>query len=455
MLVMRSQNLAARSRCQEALAVGAREEEGQALNYLGGALAFLGDSEQAIAHLEEAVRISRAVAAGSRGYSEYENLGEVLADAGRIEQGLAVAREGIAVAREFGVQRSYGVVLMGRAALCALALGRVRDADQLTDEALDLGEESFFAFNALEARGRSEILRGEFAAAEERLGTARTMAARFGDLMWVGPIAAASSEMELWRSQPGAAAEIVAAALALAPERECLQHTSELHANGARAHADLAQAADALRETGDSERAARAATALSERLRERIRSSFPLGEPPARTRADAALCAAEASRAHAIADRELWRQAVEACDVFGHRPRAAYARWRLAETLLEHGDRTRAAAVLAQATSAATELGHTPLARALHALARRARISIADPADATRPDSRYRELGLSRREVEVLKLLAEGLTNRQIATELYITEKTAEHHVSRILSKLDVRTRGAAGSIAHRIGIDA
>jgi DNA-binding NarL/FixJ family response regulator len=55
----------------------------------------------------------------------------------------------------------------------------------------------------------------------------------------------------------------------------------------------------------------------------------------------------------------------------------------------------------------------------------------------------------------VLHLLAEGRTNRQIAAHLYISEKTAEHHVSRILNKLGVRTRGAAGAIAHRIGVQA
>jgi DNA-binding CsgD family transcriptional regulator len=55
----------------------------------------------------------------------------------------------------------------------------------------------------------------------------------------------------------------------------------------------------------------------------------------------------------------------------------------------------------------------------------------------------------------VLRLLAEGLTNREIAGRLYISEKTAEHHVSRIFGKLGVRTRGAASSLAHRVGVEA
>ena len=57
---------------------------------------------------------------------------------------------------------------------------------------------------------------------------------------------------------------------------------------------------------------------------------------------------------------------------------------------------------------------------------------------------------LSRREVEVLRLLGEGLTNRQIGERLFISPKTAEHHVSRIYSKLDVTTRAEAAAYAAR-----
>ena len=53
----------------------------------------------------------------------------------------------------------------------------------------------------------------------------------------------------------------------------------------------------------------------------------------------------------------------------------------------------------------------------------------------------------------MLGLLAGGLINKQIAAALYISDKTAEHHVSRILAKLGVSTRTAAGSLAHQLGI--
>jgi DNA-binding NarL/FixJ family response regulator len=60
-------------------------------------------------------------------------------------------------------------------------------------------------------------------------------------------------------------------------------------------------------------------------------------------------------------------------------------------------------------------------------------------------------LGLTQREAEVLGLLARGLTNRQIADELYISEKTAGVHVSSILAKLDVSSRARAAAIAVRL----
>jgi DNA-binding CsgD family transcriptional regulator len=57
---------------------------------------------------------------------------------------------------------------------------------------------------------------------------------------------------------------------------------------------------------------------------------------------------------------------------------------------------------------------------------------------------------LTRRETEVLRLLAEGLTNRQIAGRLFISPKTAEHHVGRVYSKLDLSTRAEAAAYAAR-----
>ncbi|HXG77569.1 MAG TPA: response regulator transcription factor [Gaiellaceae bacterium] len=68
-----------------------------------------------------------------------------------------------------------------------------------------------------------------------------------------------------------------------------------------------------------------------------------------------------------------------------------------------------------------------------------------------KPSAGPRALGLlTRREQDVLRLLGEGLPNREIAARLYISPKTAEHHVGRVLGKLGVRTRAEAAAWAVR-----
>ncbi len=58
--------------------------------------------------------------------------------------------------------------------------------------------------------------------------------------------------------------------------------------------------------------------------------------------------------------------------------------------------------------------------------------------------------GLTRRELEVLRLLAAGQTNRAIATELVLSERTVDRHVSNIYAKLGVSTRAAATAYAYK-----
>jgi len=70
-----------------------------------------------------------------------------------------------------------------------------------------------------------------------------------------------------------------------------------------------------------------------------------------------------------------------------------------------------------------------------------------------RPSTRKNPAGLTARELEVLGHVAEGLRNADIAALLFVSEKTAEHHVSAILRKLNVRTRREAGDEAVRLGL--
>ena len=122
-------------------------------------------------------------------------------------------------------------------------------------------------------------------------------------------------------------------------------------------------------------------------------------------------------------------------------------RFRTADALLRaKGDRNVAARIAAEALAAARSLGAAPLAADLEVLSRRGRL----PAGSS-PDKPPRRLGLTEREAEVLDLLAEGRTNRQIGDVLFISEKTVSVHVTNLLRKLGVDSRREAAEISRRL----
>lgn len=88
------------------------------------------------------------------------------------------------------------------------------------------------------------------------------------------------------------------------------------------------------------------------------------------------------------------------------------------------------------------------LCNQIETLAAKARIDLRDGKDGSTPKA---PLGLTDREFEVLRLVAAGQSNREIADNLFISSKTASVHVSNILSKLAVPSRGAAAAMAHRL----
>jgi DNA-binding NarL/FixJ family response regulator len=114
--------------------------------------------------------------------------------------------------------------------------------------------------------------------------------------------------------------------------------------------------------------------------------------------------------------------------------------------------------VLGHAAEVTGRLGARLLEAEVQALARRARLDLAQPATATTTatgtPAPAEQLGLTRREAEVLALLAAGRSNRQIAQALFISPKTVGVHVSNILAKLGVAGRVEAAAIAHRLGLD-
>jgi DNA-binding NarL/FixJ family response regulator len=148
--------------------------------------------------------------------------------------------------------------------------------------------------------------------------------------------------------------------------------------------------------------------------------------------------------------------AAERLAALGFRFELAYARWRQAEALMAGtADREGAARALREAGEIAAELRTPLLAAEVEGFARRARVPFDGGERAAPEGDGPDRLGLTDRELEVLALLADGCTNREIGETLYISEKTASVHVSRILAKLGVRSRVEAATTAHRLGLAA
>jgi DNA-binding CsgD family transcriptional regulator len=68
-------------------------------------------------------------------------------------------------------------------------------------------------------------------------------------------------------------------------------------------------------------------------------------------------------------------------------------------------------------------------------------------------ESRVRDLGITKRELEILELIAQGLSNREIAEKLFVSENTVKTHSSRLLDKLSAKRRTQAVQIAKELGL--
>jgi DNA-binding CsgD family transcriptional regulator len=114
---------------------------------------------------------------------------------------------------------------------------------------------------------------------------------------------------------------------------------------------------------------------------------------------------------------------------------------------LAAGDRPAAA----EALRVLNEIGADRAAHRLRAWLRRR--GLAGMPRGPRPATVANAAGLTPRQLEVLRLLAEGLSNAAIAARLTLSPKTVEHHISAVLEKLDVTTRGQAIAAAHRLNL--
>jgi ATP/maltotriose-dependent transcriptional regulator MalT len=280
------------------------------------------------------------------------------------------------------------------------------------------------------------------------------------------PVFSCLAEIAVWDGRLADARAIVADALALLASADEPYWLTELCRTGLAVEAATAEHARARHDGADELAARERAALLIECMRQA--KTAPMVLPTPAVEANLLTAEAEWSRVTGPSDPERWATAAEAWAGLGFPWLRAYAHWRQAEALLaQGGQRDRAASALAEARTLAGGFGARLLVAEVDSLARRARIDLAAAADGEAPEGAEGDgepapadgdgadqLGLTPREREVLTLVAEGRTNRQIAESLFISDKTASVHVSNILAKLGVANRGEAAAVAHRLRLN-
>ncbi len=265
-------------------------------------------------------------------------------------------------------------------------------------------------------------------------------------------VAVWEAELASWQGDLERARSAIRRGLVAADADELLDQALEgawVAMNGLSVEADRAEQA---RATGDDATLADA-TEVGRALLERVRADAEQARGThlahdVHVRGRHAKAEAEWTRLQGRSDPARWRAAVDAFS-YGHVYAVARCQWRLAEALAGAGDRDQATTAARAAHATATRLGAAPLQAALEALARRGRLDlgVALPAQPTLA-------GLTPRELEVLRLLVAGRSNRQIAEELFISTKTASVHVTNLLAKLGVHSRLEAAAMARRLGLE-
>jgi ATP/maltotriose-dependent transcriptional regulator MalT len=453
-LMLRGRTAESMERCEQAIsvarAVGARAEEAHALNTLGSNLAFLGDRPTGINYLRESLRISEELDDINNLARTYVDLSEMLDEDGQIEAAIDLALAGAARAGELGMQTSK--LLEGEASLRLISLGRLDEADRLTEAALELPP-STAALMQSAARAHLALQRGRTAEAELLIRAAEEAMPHMPGPTWTEPLASARVDLELLHGHPEEARRLGEEALKLAADGERVVFTARLHAVAARAGAVLAERARAAGDEAAAAEAAARAGALVDRIGRLLDDPEAwLGRPPPETLAYREVCRAEAARAAGAATASDWTAIAERWAALGMRLEEAYARLREAECLVLDDKRKLADEALAAGLGTARDCGARWLQEQLEALARRGRLSLP-AADGPVVGDAVERLGLTERELAVLRLVALGKTNREIGEELFMAQKTASVHVSRILTKLEVSSRLEAATAAQRLGL--
>ncbi len=441
----------ARDALAAAMEVGDRASEAQALNTLGMAQIVLGDIDGGTERLREAIALDERNGDLDGAAYSYANLADLLVIAGRTQEGLETARAGLrTLSRHMRASHEWMTMTLSEIAFAA-------------------GDWEAAASHLGPPRGELDGLRlifrllreaelalgvGDDDLAARALARAEPLVALSSEPQWIGALGSLLGELR--RRQRELLPARAAVAHALDRIEVCTDDVARIArvtATGLRIEADIAQRARDLAERQEARDAITRARLHHERLKAAALDGGPVEAAWALTGA------AELARARGRSDVKLWRKAAEKWSEIARPYEVALTRWRAAEAAAVAGDRSQAAQDAAAALEIARELGSRWLAAELLALGQRARLALearnAD-AEAVAPngDGQAEEdpFGLTAREREVLSLIAQGATNRQIGAALYMAEKTASVHVSRILAKLGVRSRTQAAAVAHRMG---
>ena len=476
-----------------ATAVGSASDEAFALGVLGWDLALLGRVDEGIGWIRAGLAIADELG-GAEGIAlGATNMAILLDRVGRTSEALEVAESGWERARAVGVERTYGGLLLAIAAKAAIALGRWDEADAFLRLGLTRDPVGTPGIRLRIQRGRLDTFRGAFTAAAEALENARAADASVGGTEDRAALLAAIVELAAVQGRASDARAAVAEGLHMGSAGPPDPSLASLAASGLRVEADLAVRARARQDVEAVEDSRRR---VQEVLGHVERIAAMLGVPPGvesavaqptRDRAMAALCRAEAARLEGRDDPSGWLALADGFDAIGRPYPAAYARYRGGAAILRlRGGRKEAAMALSAAHVTAARLRAEPLLAEIDLLARQARLDLVG-VDGVRTDGvgtagtagtvrtagtigtvgtvgtagsagtaglATADLELTTREVEVLRLIAAGWSNQQIADALYISRKTASVHASHIFDKLGAANRVEAAAIAHRLGLD-
>jgi DNA-binding NarL/FixJ family response regulator len=430
--------------------VGAVAAEAHALNTLAIEKGWMGDEAAALVAMDESARLSERSGDDENIARLWVNHTDLLLSLGDLETAASVARQGYGALRERGLARSHGAFASGYGSLPLIDLGFWSEARVLLDDAIGLAQSGWWLAWPLLSRAWLHWLIGDIDAAERDIDEIRRLAPDLDSGQFLAAQARAVAALSITAGHWETAVRTVTDVVRRLPSEDGhpVVHWETMTA----AWPGLWAAAELMRERGASGSAWLAPHVAQFDGLLASAARRPLDRQTVRHRAELALCQAERARVGGSASSASWRPAVEALDALGAIPGRAYARVRLAEALLtENGQRNQATDAINEAIDLFAGAPRSPIRALAEHVGRRARLRIAPSLDddQAKPPSEDR-FGLTEREAEVLRLLAEARTNREIGEALFISPKTVSVHVTSLMRKLGVRKRAEAARIFRK-----